>query len=164
MVSTGSFSPLLGISANVVPVGFWESLAFLASGTIWWLSPVLHPPLLHNTVQFPDPLYISPVSSHTWFCAHFPLPPPLSNSLSPSTSPHYFVSPLSRTEASSLWSSFFLSFVWSGSCILAILSFFLANTNLSVSTFSFLVHLTQDNFQFHPFACDFMKSLFLIAE
>jgi len=33
VVSTGSPSPLLGISANVIPVGFWETLAFLASGT-----------------------------------------------------------------------------------------------------------------------------------
>ena len=35
MVSTGSLSSLLGISANVIPNGAWESLAFLASGTCW---------------------------------------------------------------------------------------------------------------------------------
>jgi hypothetical protein len=29
MVSTGSLSPVLGISANVIPVGSWEPLAFL---------------------------------------------------------------------------------------------------------------------------------------
>jgi hypothetical protein len=33
MVSTGSLSPLLGISTNVIFIGSWESLAFLASGT-----------------------------------------------------------------------------------------------------------------------------------
>ena len=32
MVSTGSISPLLGISANVLPVGSWELLGSLASG------------------------------------------------------------------------------------------------------------------------------------
>jgi hypothetical protein len=32
MVSTFSFSPLLVISANVIPVGSWEPLASLASG------------------------------------------------------------------------------------------------------------------------------------
>jgi hypothetical protein len=30
--STGSISPLLGISVNVIPVGSWEPLASLASG------------------------------------------------------------------------------------------------------------------------------------
>ena len=30
---TGFPSPLWGISANVIPLGFWEALAFLASGT-----------------------------------------------------------------------------------------------------------------------------------
>ena len=33
MVSTGSISPLLGILANIIPVGFWELVASLASGT-----------------------------------------------------------------------------------------------------------------------------------
>jgi hypothetical protein len=40
---------------------------------------------------------------------------------------------LSRTEASTLWSSFFLSFIWSVCCIVCILSFW-ANIYLSVST------------------------------
>jgi hypothetical protein len=31
MVSTGPLSPLLGISANVIPIGSWEPLAFLAA-------------------------------------------------------------------------------------------------------------------------------------
>lgn len=33
MVSTGSISPLLDILAKVFPVGSWEPLEFLASGT-----------------------------------------------------------------------------------------------------------------------------------
>ena len=33
LVSTGSISPLLGISANVPPVGSWELLGFLVSWT-----------------------------------------------------------------------------------------------------------------------------------
>ena len=33
MVSTGSISPLLGILAKVIPIGSWEPLASLASGT-----------------------------------------------------------------------------------------------------------------------------------
>jgi hypothetical protein len=39
---------------------------------------------------------------------------------------------LSRTEASTLWFSFFLSFTWSVNCILGIPSFW-ANIHLSVS-------------------------------
>ena len=57
MVSTGSLSSLLGISANVIPVGSWEPLAFLASGTFWWLLPVPHLPLLHTSVS--DYVYIT---------------------------------------------------------------------------------------------------------
>ena len=33
VVSTGSEPPLLGISANVITLGSWGTLAFLASGT-----------------------------------------------------------------------------------------------------------------------------------
>ena len=51
MISTGSFSPLLNISANLIPFGYWEPLIFLASGTCWWLHPVPHPPLLNTAVQ-----------------------------------------------------------------------------------------------------------------
>jgi hypothetical protein len=47
-------SPLLGTSANIIPIGSWEPLSFLASGTFWWLSPVPHPPLLHTSDQFPE--------------------------------------------------------------------------------------------------------------
>ena len=33
MVFTGSVFPLMGISANVLPFGYWELLGSLASGT-----------------------------------------------------------------------------------------------------------------------------------
>jgi hypothetical protein len=94
MVSTGSPFHLLGLSANLFPIGSWESLAFLAFGTCWWLpTPIHQAPLLHNSVQIPDYLYIMHTSSHTWFCA--PLSP-LSSLLNPkstytSTSHEYFV-------------------------------------------------------------------------
>ena len=60
MVSTGSPSPLWGISANVIPAGSWEALAFLTSGTFWLLPPAPPPPLLHSSVQYHDPLVLSP--------------------------------------------------------------------------------------------------------
>jgi hypothetical protein len=48
------------------------------SETFWWLHPVPHLPLLYTSVQIPDPLYIIPISSHTWSCSPHPnssLPP-----------------------------------------------------------------------------------------
>ena len=70
LTSTGSSSRLYGISANVIPMGSWEALAFLASETFWLLPPAPHPPLLHTSVQFPDPLYTSSIS-----CSYLILPP-----------------------------------------------------------------------------------------
>ena len=64
----------VGYSANVIPVGSWEALAFLVSRTFWLLPPVPHPPLLHTSAQFPDLLHISSISSNTRFCPSFPLP------------------------------------------------------------------------------------------
>ena len=64
MVSIVSLSPLLGVSANVIPVVSWESLAFLASETFWWLTLAPHSPLLHTSVQFPDPSYFSHLLPH----------------------------------------------------------------------------------------------------
>jgi hypothetical protein len=61
MVSTGS-PCLLDISANHISVGSWENLAFLASETFCRLPPVPHPLLLHTSIQFPEPLYITLVS------------------------------------------------------------------------------------------------------
>ena len=34
IASTGSVTPLLGMSANVIPVGSWEPLTSLVSGTL----------------------------------------------------------------------------------------------------------------------------------
>jgi hypothetical protein len=59
-------------------------------------------------------------------------------------------------EVSTLWSSFFLSFMWFVNYILSILSFW-ANIHLSVSTYIICVllllgYLTQDDIlQIHPF-------------
>jgi hypothetical protein len=50
---------------------------------------------------------------------------------------------LRRTEASTLWSSLFLSFMWSVNCILGIPSFW-ASTHLSVNAYhvcSFVIGL-----------------------
>jgi hypothetical protein len=96
---------LWGISANVIPMGSWEALAFLASGTFWLLPSVTHPPLLHTSVQFPDPLSVHLL--HFFPYLILPLFPPSlpPNSLPHSTSLDYFVPP-SKTEAFTL---FFLS-------------------------------------------------------
>jgi hypothetical protein len=91
-----------------------------------------HPQLLHISIQFPDPqdfclfpyLIMTPL-----FFSPSSLPPYPSLPLSPVI----ILSPLlSRTEASTLWFSFFLSFTWSVNCILGIPSFW-ANIHLSVS-------------------------------
>jgi hypothetical protein len=62
------------ISANPILIGSCKALTFLAFGTFWLLTPVPHPPLIHNSVQIPGPLYISSISSHTDSCPLFPLP------------------------------------------------------------------------------------------
>ena len=65
------------------------------------------------------------------------------------SSHEYFVSLLTRSKVSTLWSSFFLSFMWSMNCILGIQSFW-ANIHLSVFAYhvcSFVMgHLTQHIF------------------
>jgi hypothetical protein len=43
VVSTGSISTLLCISAKFIPVGSWEPIASLPSGAFQWLSPVPQP-------------------------------------------------------------------------------------------------------------------------
>jgi hypothetical protein len=55
----------------------------------------------------------------------------------------HFVPVLRRNEVSTLWSSFFLSFMYFANCILGILSFW-ANIHLSVSAYhvcSFVIEL-----------------------
>ena len=75
MVSIGSLFPLLGISANVLPVVFWKPVVFLTCWIFQWL-PIGPPhPLLCNYFQIPDPLCFSPISSHIWTPSCFPSPP-----------------------------------------------------------------------------------------
>jgi hypothetical protein len=142
MLSTGPLTFLSGISANVIPVVSWEPLAFLESGTFYWLFQVPYPPMLHNSFQHPDPLYFSPVSSPTWSC---PSPPPPSLSL---PGPYLNLPPLiilfplvCRTEAPTLWSFFFLSFVWSMVVLCIFWAFFRISTYKWVHTMCILLWL-----------------------
>ena len=59
VVSKGSISPLLCIQASIIPIWSWQPLVSLASGTFQWLPPVPHPPLLHISIQCPNPLCLS---------------------------------------------------------------------------------------------------------
>ena len=133
VVSSRSISTLFTIAHNVIPL--WvlgtSHLNLLLS------MPVPQSPLLHISIHFPDFLYFSPVSSHAWSCPHFPL-----TLLFPShdTSSVYllwlFCSPLLiRIETTTFWSFFFLSFLWSVSCIVGILNFWANNIHLSVGTY-----------------------------
>jgi hypothetical protein len=76
---------------------------------------------------------------------------------------------LRRTKVFILWSSFFLSFMWSVNCILGFLSF-LANIHLSVSVYYvcyFVIELPPLRMKFSCFIylpTNFMNSLFLLAE
>ena len=125
MISTGSIT-LLGISANVILVGSWEPLGFLASGipspTATYLRSLCTSPLSFPT-QDPAPLFSLPLPHFLPYPSH-PLPPVI-----------ILFPLLSRTGTSKLWSSFFLGFMWSVSRIMGILNiFFMANIHLSVST------------------------------
>jgi hypothetical protein len=97
------------------------------------------PPIPHPVPLFPPlPLFFLPSPSH-------PLPPMV------------ILCPLlGRTEASTLWSSFFLSFIWSVSCIMGIPSF-LSKIHLSVSTYhmcSFESRLPHSGWYFQvPYIC-----------
>ena len=134
MVSTGSPSSLLGISTNLIPVVFWEHLAFLAGDYLQFPIPHYYKPLF----QIPDLLYLIPVSSHTRFSpspCHLPSPFNLSPiSLPISTAHEYFV-PLSKNDWSN-HSLFFhlLCFIRSVNCTLGIPSFWV-NIHLSVSEY-----------------------------
>jgi hypothetical protein len=74
VISSDSISPLLDISANVIPTGNWEPLPSLVSGTIV-VFPIPHTTLLHISI-YPDPLCFFPISSHTRSMPHFVLAPP----------------------------------------------------------------------------------------
>ena len=133
MVSTGCPSPLLNISANVIFFVLWEPLAFLASQTCFWISPVPHPPLQHTPVQIPDMLYIilSPSIPDPALLLSHPLFLP--STLHPLPVMTILFLLLRRTEESTHW-SYFLSFILSVNCILGILSFW-ANIHLPVSAY-----------------------------
>jgi hypothetical protein len=93
MVLTGSPSTLWSISANVIPMGSWEALPFLASG------------LSGCCPQFPIPHYYTPLFSFLILCTSpsapipdssplFPFPSSLPPKyLPPPTSLDYFVPP-----------------------------------------------------------------------
>jgi hypothetical protein len=132
--------------------------------------------------QFPIPHCYTPLFNFLTLCrpsqsppipdpAHFP-PPPLFLLPSPShplPSVSILFPLLRRTEASTLWSSFFLSFIWSVSCILGFLSF-LPNIYLSLSAYhvcSFCDLLTSLRTIFSSsihLPKNFINSLSLIAE
>ena len=128
--------------------------SLLGSGNLLYLwhlglsSVYPHSSLLHTSVQFPNLLYFCPVYSHTLSCPLFVLFP---FQVPPSLYfPWLFFPLLSRTEASTLGSLFFLHFIWSVSCVLGIL-IFLANIHLSVSTYhmcSFVTGLSHSGWYF----------------
>jgi hypothetical protein len=134
MVSTGSISPLLGISANVIPHWVLGASCF---PSIWDF-------LVATLVPHPSHCY-RPLFNFMTLCT-LPLSPPTPDSVTPFPSLSLLgpslplplviiLFPLLRkTEAPTLWSSFFLSFLWSVSCIMGILSFF-PKIRLPVSTY-----------------------------
>jgi hypothetical protein len=73
--SSSFISLLLGISANVIPIGSWEPLTSLASGTFLWFPSVPHLPLQHIFIHALGPLDISPLSSVWDPALLFPYPP-----------------------------------------------------------------------------------------
>jgi hypothetical protein len=125
-VSSGSISPLLGISGNIIHIG---------SSHRWHLglsscSPSSNATYFYSCSQPSGPL--------AYLFSELILPLPFL--------PYPFCKPglfwllwlffplLSGIEVSILGSSFLLNFVWSVNCIMSILSFW-ANINLSASTY-----------------------------
>lgn len=76
----------------------------------WSLGPVPHYPLLHASIQFNDPLNFSPVPSKDRSCSLFSLPLLFLPCPFLPLSPVIVLFPvLCRTEATTVWSSLFLS-------------------------------------------------------
>ena len=99
----GSISPTLYIMAKVISLGSLEPHVSLVSGTLKFLTPVPHPPLLPIFIDFLT-LYISLKSppdsdTATLISSSFFLPP---LSTSSSISHNHPVPPQCRTEASTL--------------------------------------------------------------
>ena len=101
--------------------------------------------------QFPIPHCYTPLFNFLTLCTS-PPSPPIPDSPFPSSLPPKFLPLLlpliilfpllSRTEASTLWSSFLLSFMWSVSCIMGI-PCSLPNIHLSVSTYHVCSFVTE---------------------
>jgi hypothetical protein len=97
------------------------------------------------TPQFSIPHPYTPLFNFLTLCTSPPSPPipdygPLPSQFSSSQAPL-----LSRTEASTLWSSFLLSFMWFMSYIMSIL-YFLPNMHPSVSIYYVCSFVTEDIF------------------
>jgi hypothetical protein len=156
VVSTSSISPSLHISAKVIQIGSWEPLISLESGTLQWLSTVPHPPLTHIFIWFSDLLNLFPIPSITLYCPHYFLPLPSLSQISHSLPPMIILfPPQCWNEASTPWSSFLLSSVWSLVCIMGIVSFW-ANIHSSVSTYhvcSFVSGLPHSEYFLIPSIC-----------
>jgi hypothetical protein len=125
---------LYRFSANANPMGSWESLLWhLELSGCYPQFPIPHCyTLLCSLLTF----WTSSSPLITWFCPSFS-PPLLLFLLSPSynlLSLIILFPFLSKTEASTLWCFFLLSFMWSASCIMDI-PCSLPNIHLSVSTY-----------------------------
>jgi len=111
-----------GESLEPLLPGFWDFL--VAATTVIYFFPFSWPSVLlsHPCPNLiPPPSFPSPPLSLP--CRFFPLPPVI-----------ILFPLLRRTDASTLWSSFFLSCIWFVGCIMGILSFW-ANSHLSVSAY-----------------------------
>jgi hypothetical protein len=90
---------------------------------------------LNISVRFPEPLYLSHISSSSWYCHPYFLPLPFSLPVPPPSAPTIILLLLQcRTEASTPWSSFLLCSTWSEGCITSIVNF-CSNIHLLVSTY-----------------------------
>jgi hypothetical protein len=122
---------LLGISTNVIQIGSWEPLKSWHLG----LSSGSLPPtaIYFYSFTWPSEL-LSCLFPYLALPPFFPLSPfTIWDTSLPQPSVIISLPLLSMFEASTLWPSFLLYFIWSFSCIMGILSFW-ANIHLSGST------------------------------
>ena len=158
------FSPMCGISDNVIPIGSWEVLAFLAFGTFWLLFqiPILHC-YTHCSISWP--------SVHLFHLIPYLILPffsPCSLEFFSSIShPLLTLIVLFRFLIEQKHSLFGLPFSWASWSLSYIVGIphSLPNIHLSVRkyhVYSFVVrYLTQDHiFKIHLFPANFMKSFF----
>ena len=154
--------PLMGLQTPSAPCVLSLVLPVGTLCSVQWLAASIHLCICQALVDRRE-LYQTPVSKHllasaivSGFGDHirdgssggavsgWPFLQSLFYDLSLLTPPKGILFPLlRRTKASTLWSSFFLSFMWSVNCILGILSFW-ANIHLLVSAYylcSFVIGL-----------------------